>query len=343
MSSYTNLKLGKPKNSEIEIEGEISVEVMDGWIKSVRAKLLENFEAPGFRKGHVPEEIFLKHMDEMQMLEKAAEDALGEAYPEIIRDNGIKTLGMPIISITKIAPKNPLGFKMRVGLAPEVSLPNYKKIAKNIMAEKSEEVIVSDHEVEGAVKQLRQMVHGTTPGADAKKEPEALTDETVKKFGDFKSADDFMAKLRESIKKEKEMEQKRQKREKLAEELVKNTKIILPEIVLNQEVNAARENLYEDAKRAGITPEDYLKQINKTEKELLAEQKGYIERQMKTRFILEKIAEEEKIKVPAEEVEREAALLKTRYKNTDIENLKDYAELVMKNEKVLRFLEEGEK
>ncbi len=337
MPSYTNLKIGKPKNSELEIEGEIPTEVMEIHSKNVRAKLRENFEAPGFRKGHVPAEIFLKHIDEMHILEEAAEDALNEAYPEIVRNNGIKTLGMPIISITKIAPKNPLGFKLKVGVVPEVSLPNYKKIAKNIMEEKKEEVIVTDKEAEDAEKQSADILNKD------KKEGAGLNDESVKKFGNFENLADFRAKLKENIKKEKEIEFKRQKREKLAEELIKNSKIIIPEIVLAQEINNIKDHLREDAKRAGVPLEDYLKQLNKTEEELLAEQKGYIERQMKTRFILEKIAVEEKIEIPEEEITREATLLKARYKDSNIENLKEYVELVIKNEKVLRFLEEGEK
>ena len=80
-----------------------------------------------------------------------AEMALGEYYPKILywgysgRPKGfgiptasvgkkIDAISSPQISITKLARKNPLGFKIKTAILPEIKLPEYKNIAKEIIS-----------------------------------------------------------------------------------------------------------------------------------------------------------------------------------------------------------------
>ena len=50
---------------------------------------------------------------------------------KIVDENKLKIIGWPNVTITKIAKNNPLGFKLKTAIAPEMKLPDYKEIAKN--------------------------------------------------------------------------------------------------------------------------------------------------------------------------------------------------------------------
>lgn len=88
----------------------------------------------GFREGKVPENVLLANIPEMQILEEMAEMALNEHYPKILEDKKIDAISRPEISIIKLARNNPLAFKIKTAVLPEIKLPDYKDIAKKILS-----------------------------------------------------------------------------------------------------------------------------------------------------------------------------------------------------------------
>lgn len=328
----------KTKNSEAEIEGEIPWETLDIHKQDVLEELRKEFAAPGFRKGHVPMETFLQHVDEHHVLEDAAERALQDAYPLLIEEHKLDVLGRPEVIITKLAAGNPLGFKVKVGVAPEVKLPNYLKIAKEIVeAEPVPET--TEEEVQKVVDELRLLRKEKDAPADAPL-PE-LTDEFVKTLGAFENVADFRAKLKENLKMEKENEKTRERREKIAAALGEKTKMTLPASLLDMEAQVMQERLEADLKNAKISMEDYLAKMKKTPEEMLAEHRGWAERQLQTRFILDAIAKAENLAADPDELAMEVHFLRQQHPQTDPDALKRYAETLLRNEKVLKFLESG--
>lgn len=328
----------KVKNSEAEIEGEIPWDILERHKAEVLEELRQDFTAPGFRKGHVPLEVFVKSVDEHHVLEDAAERALQDAYPLLIEEHNLQPLGRPEVTITKLAAGNPLGFRVRVGVVPEVKLPNYLKIAKEIMADEPA-AEVAPEEIEKVIDELRGLRREKGAAADAPL-PE-LTDEFVKTLGAFEGVADFRAKLAENLKLEKENERTRGRREKIAAALGEKTKMILPASVLEFEAQVTHEKLAADLANAKISMEDYLAKMKKTPEELLAEHRSWAERQLQTRFILEAIAKEENLAADPEEVALEVHYLRQQHPQTDPESLKRYAESLLRNEAVLKFLESG--
>src|SRR3989344_8516247 len=104
--------------SEIEIEGELSSDVFESYFTKALRKIGEKVEIDGFRKGKVPENVLLQKVGEMHVLEEMAELALAEHYPKILEEEKIDAIGQPAISITKLARKSPLGFKIRTATLP---------------------------------------------------------------------------------------------------------------------------------------------------------------------------------------------------------------------------------
>src|SRR3989338_10290506 len=103
----------KLPKSELEIEGELEAEIFENYFAKALKKIGETIELDGFRKGKVPENILLSKVPEISILEEMAQMALNEHYPRIVEDEKIDAIGRPEISITKLARKNPLGFKIK--------------------------------------------------------------------------------------------------------------------------------------------------------------------------------------------------------------------------------------
>lgn len=115
--------------SEVEIAGEISAGDFELSREQVIKELSLEIKVDGFRPGNVPEKILTEKIGEPAILEKMAIFTLQKEYPEIIKRHKIKAIGRPEILITKLAKDNPLGYKIKTAVLPEMDLPDYKKIA----------------------------------------------------------------------------------------------------------------------------------------------------------------------------------------------------------------------
>jgi len=346
---YENVEVKKLEHSEVEITGTITKDAFESFRAKALKSLNNEVTIPGFRKGHVPEKTLIQKVGEMPILEEMAEMAIAENYPEIIKEHKIETLGRPYISITKIAKDNPLEFKAKTAVLPAVELPDYKKIAKEVMSEKDEKIEITDKEVEDTVVQIRKsrVDHSKHDHSLSKEEHEKqlekempeLTDEFVQSLGDFKNVEDFRTKIKEGLKAEKEQKAKEKKRIKIAEALIGATKIDLPEIIIENELDKMESQFNDDVNRMGVKPEDYLNHIKKTYEEMRKEWRKDAEKKAAFQLILNKISLEEKIVPDMKQVEAEVSHILAHYKNADADRARIYAASLLTNEKVFEFLE----
>jgi len=311
----------------------------------------------------VPENILLSKIPEIQILEEMAELALMEHYPKIIQEEKINAISRPEISITKLARKNPLGFKIKTAVLPEMELPDYKEIAQKTITgiiEKEKDLTVTDEEVENTILDIRKsrapkihMAEGAEEHVPVEgeehdhrpeeKQPEPelpeFNDEFVKALGPFKDVTDFKTKLKENIKLEKENQLKEKTRLKMVEKIIEETKVDLPEILIEIEVEKIIYRMESDITGMGLKFEDYLKHLNKTKEDLKKEFRNDAEKKAKLALVLNKIAEIEKISADKEQVAKEVAMILEHYKDADPERAQLHAENVLTNEKVFQFLE----
>jgi len=337
----------KLPNCEVEITAEITPEAIEDYKVKALKRIKEFAELPGFRKGHVPEAKLKEKFGEMGILEDAGEMAINDSAIEILVEEKINFLGRPNIAISKIAIGSPIEFKIVATVMPEIKLPDYKKIAKkeNSVEEKIEEV--SEKQVEETIEQIRKMYaqqnhthsHGEVHKDDEELPLPEITDEFVKKLGDFKSVADFKEKLKVNIGKEKEIHAKDKKRAMLLEKLVSETKIEMPKVIVESELEKMEGQFKGDIAQMGLQPEEYLKHIKKTWEDLRKEWYPDAEKRAKTQLILQKISLEEKIEPEKEQVEKEIKHLIEQYKGADPERVRAYVEMVLVNDAVIKFLE----
>lgn len=355
-------------HSTVRIDGEIPYAELLKHRAAALAELGTRISVDGFRKGHIPEKILLERAGEMTLLYEMAERALAIAYPEIIQEQTLDTIGRPQISITKIAKDNPLGFSITVALVPDVTLPDYKKIAgetaKESAAVTDEEVaetIASIQRQKRAYERLQQkaaakreaeekghtLPTSETPSTD---EPEEnppvgeeplppLTDDYVKTLGEFASVDDFKTKLREHIAKEKEQETASKHRAAITDAIIAASTIDLPRILIDSEIHQMFAAMEHDLERANLSIDAYLDHIKKTREELAQEWAPAAEKRAKLQLILNEIAKREKIEPPAETLEREVARLLAHYKDADKSQVTLYVASTLINEEVFKMLE----
>ncbi len=349
-----NMKITKLPKSEIEIEGEVEAGVFEGYFTKALNKLGENVEIPGFRKGKVPENVLASKIPEIKVLEEMAELAINEAYPKILEAEKIDAIGRPEVAITKLARKNPLGFKIKTSVLPEVKLAKYKEVAKKVISElkdSEKDLEVTEKEIEDTIMDIRKSrapkKHVTEVAEEAADEkatkPEEelpeFNDDFVKALGPFENIEDFKDKLKINIKLEKENQQKEKKRIRILEEIIKETEIDTPDILVEIELDKILYRMQSDIAAMGLKFEDYLKHINKTFEDLRKEFKNDALKKANLALVLNEIAKTEKIVPDPEQVEKEIALILEQYKDADRERAAMHVENVLTNEKVFQFLE----
>ena len=333
-------------NSELEIEVEISEELLSKNRKTVLKQMNENASISGFRKGHVPEKILIEKAGEMNILEDAAEASINEIVPELFTEEKIEAIGRPNVSITKIALGNPLEFKLKISLMPKVELPDYKKIAVKSNSEKTTEPEVTEKEIDTLIEEIRKNfaksthdhAHETGDAHDHKETLPEWNDEFVKKLGDFKDVADFRVKVKKNLIEDKKRKEAEKKKLALAEEIIKASKINLPRILIDSELSKMEAQLEDDILRMGGNVPEYLKHIKKTMEDLKKDWEPDAEKRAKLQLILNKIASDEKIFVPEMKVEEEVKHILDHYKEADPIQARIYVETVLTNEKVFQFL-----
>ncbi len=327
--AYVKLKKISSKNGDIEYQAEIPADLLEQYVLRSLAAVAEDFAMPGFRKGKVPHETVRAHVGEMELLEDAANDVLREAMAEIAEDEHLEVIGRPQVTITKIAPRNPLEFRIRYALAPEVSLPDYRKIGKQIF-DREESTDVSEKEIDEAISRIQQMIG---------KEPAPLTDETVAQFGNFATVADFRKELKRQLEQEKAAHMKDGRREEIVRDIVKQSKVKVPALLVEQEFADFVAERNERLKAAGLSLEEYLKQSGKTAEQLDNEERKLIENDLATSLTVQAIRKKENIVADERDVQILIVQLKARYPERTDAELRRTAEALILQDKVFALLE----
>jgi len=142
------------KNSEAEVTVELSVEEMAPYIEKAAQEVSKTVKIEGFRPGHVPMEMVKQKVGEMAILEEAAHIAIHKLIDKIIDEDlaDRQVIGQPSIEVSKLAPANPMEFKMHITFLPSMTLGAYKDLGI-----KQDEIIVDEKELKKGMDSISEM------------------------------------------------------------------------------------------------------------------------------------------------------------------------------------------
>lgn len=142
-------------------------------------------------------------------------------------------------------------------------------------------------------------------GVKQKSLPE-MNDAFAKELGEFASLDEVRTKLREGMEAERKQAAERESKEKLVTELIKRNDLEMPEALVERQIDLRLERGLRALAAQGMKSEDMKKMdMNR----LRAGQRDQAVQELKAAVLLEKIADQEKIEVGDEEINREVEAL----------------------------------
>lgn len=136
----------------IEITIELTVAEISKFEEKALNNLSLNTKIEGFRPGKVPNEILKQRISPLKIWGEMADLAINQKYPEIIKQEKLNPVAPPQVEIIKLAPDNPLIFKLTIPLIPKIKLGNYKNIK---VAEKKTKI--ENNQIEKTISELQAM------------------------------------------------------------------------------------------------------------------------------------------------------------------------------------------
>ncbi len=148
-----------------------------------------------------------------------------------------------------------------------------------------------------------------------KKLPE-LNDEFVKelKVEGIETVEAFRARKEEDLKKQKELEARREYMSKLIAEIVKGSKIDLANEIVENQVESRKEDMIKRIEQSGLTLEQYLQILGQTEETFTAQIREQALKETQEYVVLEEIAKVEKVEITDADLEFEYAKIADQYK-----------------------------
>jgi len=142
------------------------------------------------------------------------------------------------------------------------------------------------------------------------------------------------------LKQEKERVEKERLRNEILEKIAEESQIDTPQVLIESEQKRMMENIKQQVPQMLHIPfEEYLKKIQKTEKDLLDSFLEEAKKRVKNSLVLREIERKEDVKVDEKELEAEMQKISQMNPALDKNQLKEYGESVLKNEKILQLLE----
>lgn len=145
-------ELKKLAKSQVEIRVTVTPEDYKKEVVAAAVRLSERAAIKGFRPGKAPYDIVKQQLGELKIMEEALEKIVQHTFFTVVKEEKLDTIGMPQMSVEKLAPGNDLIYKATVALLPKVTLPDFK----SIQIEKKN-VEIGNKQIDETLDNLRKM------------------------------------------------------------------------------------------------------------------------------------------------------------------------------------------
>ena len=310
-----SLKQEKTNNKdELKLTITVDSKKFDDAIQNVFKKSARYFNIPGFRKGKAPFKIVERYYGDDIFYEDAFNELVPGEYDRELKENKIEAVSRPQIDVVQMEKGKDLIFTAIINTKPEVKLGKYKGISL-----KKPEYKVTDKDVEDELNHMAE--HNSTQV----------------------SIDDLKKDIKSKKEKQNEDRAKNEMEESAIEEVCKNTKIDIPQGMIDLEIDHMEDDTDQRLHYQGLSLEKYLKMLNKSEADLRKELADDAKKNIETRLVLEQIVADEKLEADKKYIDDELNKMATQY-GRKVEDLKkneevmDYLDRVSKNEQAIKFI-----
>jgi len=337
----------KLKNCKHTLEVNLPPEKVKEAFDEVYGDIGKYASVPGFRAGKAPRDLLEFHYAKTAR-EEVLKKLIPETYEKILGEHKLDPIGYPDITDVKLDINEGFSYKASVETRPEISLNRYKGLK---LKRKSTEV--RQEHIDKQLENLRELHSQNVPkknGETKEKVLPELDDEFAKDVG-FENVDKLKTAVGQSLKVKLEEDSMADLEMQVINTLVESMDFEVPESLVNSEKerllkDANARIMYLEALQKKQNPDKRFELGEKDKKEL--EENAYRQavRQVKAFFILDSIAQIEKIFLKHEELEKGIEEMAAHYKKTK-EEIRGYLEknhgldelaLNMRNKKVIEFL-----
>jgi FKBP-type peptidyl-prolyl cis-trans isomerase (trigger factor) len=319
-------------NSQAKVTVTIPKEDFETLYKKSLKKVLDNAEMEGFRKGHVPEKMFLQKNGEFHILQDMAYTAIDSTYVDVLVESKVKVIGAPKVDIAKLGKGDDFEYFIMVDVLPELTLGDYKKL--QTIKVKDVESTTND-EVEKTIEELRSMrkdKDGNLP---------EVNEDFLKSVGKYENVEDFKKQIKENIDAEKKYKSEDARRVEMIETMINESTGDVPESLIANELQKIEDRMNADLSQMGTNVEGYLKMMKKDKADWMRDQGVVAIKNAKLQVILLQISKAEKIEVEKERLDAEVAHMLLHYPTLQEERLRAYSEERMTNSLVMEFIQNG--
>ena len=143
-----------------------------------------------------------------------------------------------------------------------------------------------------------------------------LDDEFAKKVGPFDSFKSLQADIKTQLEDQKKQEAENALKDEIVEELVKKSTLVLPDILINDQISMLEHDFNQNLVYRGITKEEYIKSngLKNEEEWRNKELRPQAERRVSVGMVLAEVADVEGIKIDEQELADRIELMKIQYK-----------------------------
>lgn len=173
-----------------------------------------------------------------------------------------------------------------------------------------------------------------------------INDDFAKSLGDFADLAALKKSIEEGLEHEMKHKLEHEKKGKYLDEIIKETKVDVPETLVESEVDNLMHEFEHQIQSMGMTLDDYLNKLKKDKKELRKDWEPQAEKRAIAALVMKELAKVLEIKIESEKIEEEMNKTLQYYKNVkdfeknvDLERLYGYTKGMMENDEVFKELE----
>ena len=150
-----------------------------------------------------------------------------------------------------------------------------------------------------------------------------IDDDFAQDVSDFDTLDEYKADLKKKIAERKEAEAKRQKETEAIEKIVADSKMDIPQAMIDTQVTRMAEDFAQRLQQQGLSLETYFKYTGLTAEKILDDMKPEAVKRIQNSLVLEAVAKAENIQVSDDEFNAELSKMAEMYK-MEVDKIKEF-------------------